>query len=95
MRCEDYPCCGHTDGLPCDWTPESVYNDPHLLCDHETGVCEIEEVCEDYPEDCPFGGCDDCLAREEMSLSDYEYEQGYLSGSGEHNSDSYINYLNN
>lgn len=19
MRCEDYPCCGHTDGLGCDW----------------------------------------------------------------------------
>lgn len=19
MPCEDYPCCGHTDGLGCDW----------------------------------------------------------------------------
>lgn len=40
--CEDYPCCGHTDGLGCNWTSESVYNDPHLLCDHNTGVCEAE-----------------------------------------------------
>lgn len=20
--CEDYPCCGHTDGLGCDWQPD-------------------------------------------------------------------------
>jgi len=42
-RCEDYPCCGHTDGLPCDWVAPDYGNDPHLLCDHENGVCEIEE----------------------------------------------------
>jgi hypothetical protein len=21
QRCEDYPCCGHTDGLGCNWQP--------------------------------------------------------------------------
>lgn len=42
-RCEDYPCCGHTDGLPCDW----VYiPSPHDGCNHEDGICEVE-----YPED--------------------------------------------
>lgn len=65
-RCEDYPCCGHTDGLGCNWTPESVHNDPHLLCDHNTGFCEVEdEEPDDYdddhePEDCPYGGCSAC-----------------------------------
>lgn len=49
-RCEDYPCCGHTDGLGCNWTPESVYSDPHLLCDHNIGVCEAE-VGEDHDYD--------------------------------------------
>ena len=25
MICEDYPCCGHTDGLGCDWvSPNEV-----------------------------------------------------------------------
>lgn len=25
MTCEDYPCCGHTDGLGCDWvSPNEV-----------------------------------------------------------------------
>lgn len=44
-RCEDYPCCGHTDGLPCDWTAPN-YRDPavaaayHIGCDHEAGYCE-------------------------------------------------------
>ena len=27
MRCEDYPCCGHTDGLGCNYVPdmEAIY----------------------------------------------------------------------
>ena len=24
-RCEDYPCCGHTDGLGCNYTAGNVY----------------------------------------------------------------------
>lgn len=47
-RCEDYPCCGHTDGLPCDWTPPD-YSDPgvaaayHIGCDHAAGYCDYED----------------------------------------------------
>jgi hypothetical protein len=30
-QCEDYPCCGHTDGLGCDWvSPNEVV--PCLVC---------------------------------------------------------------
>ena len=37
MACEDYPACGHTDGLPCDWV--SPADNPTLYyCDaHEVG----------------------------------------------------------
>ena len=24
-RCEDYPCCGHTDGLGCNYVPDMDY----------------------------------------------------------------------
>jgi hypothetical protein len=47
-RCEDYPCCGHTDGLPCDWQAPD-YRDPavaaahHIGCDHNAGYCLYEE----------------------------------------------------
>jgi hypothetical protein len=43
-RCEDFPCCEHDDGsgLPCNWIPPDYASDPHLMCDHENGVCEIE-----------------------------------------------------
>ena len=47
MRCEDYPCCGHTDGLPCDWTytPEArAYDIDHAMCDHENGFCDDEDL---------------------------------------------------
>lgn len=44
-RCEDYPCCGHTDGLPCNWTPPTEY--PHAGCDHEAGYCQVAEDDED------------------------------------------------
>lgn len=42
-RCEDYPCCGHTDGLGCNWTytPEArAYDEAHAFCDHEGGICD-------------------------------------------------------
>lgn len=46
-RCEDYPCCGHTDGLGCNWTAPDYSSDPHFMCDHENGYCEAEdEVCD-------------------------------------------------
>lgn len=45
-RCEDYPCCGHEAG-DCNGllygSDEAIKSDPHLLCDHNTGYCEIED----------------------------------------------------
>lgn len=54
-RCEDYPACGHTDGLPCDWvapdyTQYSVRAAEHIGCDHNAGYCEYEEDEDDYEE---------------------------------------------
>lgn len=53
-RCEDYPCCGHTDGDGCQTLPEhtSAYylDNPartHLGCDHNTGHCDYEDE-DDY-----------------------------------------------
>jgi len=52
-RCEDYPCCGHTDGDGCQTLPSHTadywLNNPHRLCDHEAGICDIEY--DDYTED--------------------------------------------
>lgn len=53
-RCEDYPCCGHTDGLGCQ-TTASMTSDyytegpgrAHLMCDHEAGWCEAWQDGED------------------------------------------------
>jgi hypothetical protein len=49
-RCEDYPCCGHTDGGGCQTTPEMTSEyylrnpaETHLGCDHNTGYCNYEE----------------------------------------------------
>ena len=43
-RCEDYPCCGHTDGLGCDYVPNYDYIYKHAGCDHEAGYCWMDEV---------------------------------------------------
>ncbi len=52
MKCEDYPCCGHTPYDPCDWSPPSG---EHANCDHENGVCEVADYFDndDEPEDEP------------------------------------------
>lgn len=67
MRCEDYPCCGHTNDDPCasQWydAPDAFDTTryPHALCDHEFGECYVEaDECEGGWEDCPYGGCSDC-----------------------------------
>lgn len=48
-RCEDYPCCGHTDGDGCQTLPEhtSAYytSRPHLL--HEPGSPEWLDALDD------------------------------------------------
>ena len=48
--CEDYPCCGHTDGLGCDYdtsyyssTRYHNYLNVHAGCDHEAGWCVAYE----------------------------------------------------
>jgi len=46
--CEDYPCCGHTDGLGCDYTPDYNYIYAHAGCDHEAGYCMMDDY---YPEE--------------------------------------------
>lgn len=52
-RCEDYPCCGHEAG-DCNGllygSDEAIKADPHVLCDHEDGICEVE-YDEDYDEE--------------------------------------------
>lgn len=53
-RCEDYPCCGHTDGLGCNWTPD--YSNPHFLCDHENGDCEVANMLDEIEDE--EDGCD-------------------------------------
>lgn len=60
MACEDYPCCGHTPLDPCErqWYDEPGAFDtrinPHALCDHENGDCDVDydeyEDQEDYDE---------------------------------------------
>lgn len=104
--CEDYPCCGHTPEDPCgpQWYDKpgafdtTIPGNEHALCDHENGDCDVEDYGDDEESEgeWSFDAHDGFpYPPEEMSLSDYEYERGYLSGSGEHASDSYINYLNN
>jgi hypothetical protein len=56
-RCEDYPCCGHTDGDGCQTLPthtSDYYLDnpalTHLGCDHNTGYCDYEPYEDDEDE---------------------------------------------
>ena len=64
-QCEDFPCCGHERG-DCDGSlygsDESIKADPHLLCDHNTGYCEVWDREQDNEGDddgwCPQHGWD-------------------------------------
>lgn len=53
-RCEDYPCCGHEFG-DCNGelygSTEAIQANPHLLCDHETGYCNLWDEENDDDED--------------------------------------------
>lgn len=46
-HCEDYPCCGHTPLDPCtrEWYdhPDAfdTRRNPHALCNHEDGDCDV------------------------------------------------------
>lgn len=48
-RCEDYPCCGHTDGDGCrplpSHTSDFYYRNPHLM--HEPGSPEWYDAMDD------------------------------------------------
>ena len=54
--CEDFPACGHERG-DCNGllygSDAAIQSDPHLLCDHETGYCEVweREQDEDYDDE--------------------------------------------
>lgn len=52
-RCEDYPCCGHTDGDGCQTLPEHTsdfyYRNPQLL--HEPGSPEWYDAMREDDED--------------------------------------------
>lgn len=49
MKCEDYPCCGHTDQDPCErqwYDKEGAFDisvNEHAFCDHENGICETDD----------------------------------------------------
>lgn len=51
-RCEDYPCCGHTDGDGCQTRPEHTsdfyYDNPQFL--HEPGSPEWYDAMDDLSE---------------------------------------------
>lgn len=60
-RCEDFPACGHELG-DCNGqlygSDEAIKSDPHLLCDHNTGYCEVwdrEQDEDEAEEDCCDG----------------------------------------
>ena len=50
MRCEDFPCCGHTDLDPCgpQWYDApgafdtSLPGNEHALCEHSAGYCDVD-----------------------------------------------------
>ena len=46
-RCEDYPCCGPTDGLGCNYVPDYEYINKHAGCDHEIGDCWLADYDEE------------------------------------------------
>lgn len=52
-HCEDYPCCGHEWG-DCNGlkygSDQAIQSDPHLLCDHEAGICDTWDEDEEEGE---------------------------------------------
>lgn len=67
MRCEDYPCCGHTDGDGCaplaSHSADFYYANPHLL--HEPGSPEWFDAMEEREQD---NGCPWCVDDDDDEL---------------------------
>lgn len=42
-RCEDYPCCGHTDGLGCNYKPDmaAIYDQVARMMDDPRGEWDL------------------------------------------------------
>lgn len=61
-RCEDYPCCGHTDGDGCQTLPSHTsdfyYRNPHLM--YEPGSPEWQDAIADMEGDPPEWHCNGC-----------------------------------
>lgn len=55
--CEDFPACGHTSEDPCapQWYDApgafDTTKNPHALCDHENGDCEVADAGYESDED--------------------------------------------
>lgn len=53
IRCEDFPCCGHTYEDPCgpQWydAPDAFDTrvNPHAFCEHAEGWCDVDDYDED------------------------------------------------
>jgi hypothetical protein len=78
MRCEDFPCCGHTNDDPCgvQWYDEpgafdtSRPGNEHALCEHEYGICDVEPDDEDDEDDEDYADVPD-FAGEDAFLDSY------------------------
>jgi len=54
-RCEDFPCCGHTDADPCapqeydrpGYYDTTIRGNEHNLCNHEEGECNFDGYDDD------------------------------------------------
>jgi hypothetical protein len=79
-KCEDYPCCGHTEQDPCEqqWYDRpgafdtSVPGNEHALCDHENGECDVEPDDDEPDDDEPMPFDDDEEEARLRYLSDRE-----------------------
>ena len=44
IRCDNYPECGHLDGFPCGYVPDTDFMSTHAGCDHDAGYCQLYEA---------------------------------------------------
>lgn len=89
IRCEDYPCCGHTDGLGCNWTAPTFENPEDLYepgsqeywdarWEREEDEDDEDDICYDCGEsndDCVCDDGEDAFHGLEDSWLDGSYEE--------------------